>query len=100
MITRTSDDDGATWPHHLLLDERTNVSYPDAIETPEVQDPLGLTAAQDPVKVEHEMMEIIDREDWTLSNHLLIDHGRSLCSARRPLCEECPVSPLCPKKGI
>ena len=61
---------------------------------------MGFTQAQDPVKVEHEMMEIIDREDWTLSNHLLIDHGRSLCSARKPTCQECPVSPLCPKVGV
>lgn len=61
---------------------------------------MGFTRANDPVKVEHEMMEIIDREDWTLSNHLLIDHGRNLCSARRPLCEECPLSTLCPKVGV
>jgi len=61
---------------------------------------MGFTRATDPVKVEHEMMEIVDREDWTLSNHLLIDHGRNLCSARRPLCGECPISSLCPKVGV
>lgn len=61
---------------------------------------MGFTRETDPVKVEHQMMEIIDREDWTLSNHLLIDHGRNLCSARRPMCEECPVTRLCPKAGV
>jgi endonuclease-3 len=61
---------------------------------------MGFTRETDPVKVEHAMMEIIDREQWTISNHRLIDHGRSLCSARRPLCDDCPVSPLCPKVGV
>ncbi|MFN7684355.1 MAG: endonuclease III [Oligoflexia bacterium] len=61
---------------------------------------MGFTREADPVKVEYAMMEIIDRDWWTLSNHLLIDHGRSLCSARKPLCSECPVNHLCPKVGI
>jgi len=61
---------------------------------------MGFTKATDPVKVEHEMMEIVEKDDWTLSNHLLIDHGRSLCSARKPLCDECPISALCPKVGV
>lgn len=59
---------------------------------------MGFTKETDPVKVEHAMMEIVEREDWTLSNHLLIDHGRALCSARKPLCEDCPISSLCPKR--
>ena len=61
---------------------------------------MGFTRETDPVKVEHAMMEIIDRDQWTISNHMLIDHGRSLCSARKPLCDDCPVSPLCPKVGV
>jgi len=46
------------------------------------------------------MMEIIDEKDWTLSNHLLIDHGRAVCSARSPSCGDCVVSELCPKVGV
>ena len=61
---------------------------------------LGFTKHQDPVKVEFEMMEIIDEKDWTLSNHLLIDHGRAVCSARSPSCGDCVVSELCPKVGV
>jgi endonuclease III len=61
---------------------------------------LGFTKAADPVKVEHEMMEIVPREDWTLFAHLLIYHGRETCTARKALCDECPLVRLCPKIGV
>ena len=61
---------------------------------------LAFTASKDPVKVEHEMMEIVPRTDWTLYAHLLIDHGRAICTARRAKCEECPIARLCPKVGV
>lgn len=58
---------------------------------------FGFTKSQDPVKVEHEMMEIVPKEDWTLFSHLLIFHGRNRCDARKPDCEHCEVADLCPK---
>ena len=61
---------------------------------------LGFTRETDPVKVEHEMMEIVPRERWTEFGHIMISHGRALCSARKALCDECPVSRLCPKAGV
>ena len=61
---------------------------------------LGFTKHQDPVKVEFEMMGIIDEQDWTISNHLLIDHGRAICQARKPACDRCVVQELCPKVGV
>ncbi len=61
---------------------------------------LGFTKHQDPVKVEFEMMGIIDEKEWTLSNHLLIDHGRAICQARKPACDRCVVQELCPKIGV
>lgn len=61
---------------------------------------LGFTRANDPVKVELEMMEFVPQAEWTLFSHLLIDHGRKICMARRPLCEGCPVARYCPKVGI
>jgi endonuclease III len=61
---------------------------------------MGFTKSTDPVKVEHEMMEIVPREDWTLYAHLMIDHGRAICTARKALCEECPVNRYCPKIGV
>lgn len=61
---------------------------------------LGFTKQNDPEKVEQEMMEIVPREDWTDFAHLLISHGRAICTARKAMCENCPVSRLCPKVGV
>jgi endonuclease-3 len=57
---------------------------------------LGLTNHADPVKIEQDLMEIVPREDWTLFSHLLIHHGRAICTARNPKCEQCPLLPHCP----
>ena len=57
---------------------------------------LGWTTNEDPVKVEQDLMRIIPREDWLDISHLLIFHGRAICHARKPLCEECALAPLCP----
>ncbi|MBU6374696.1 MAG: endonuclease III [Bdellovibrionales bacterium] len=61
---------------------------------------LGFTRHHDPVKVEFEMMEITESADWTISNHLLIDHGRAVCQARKPDCGSCVLKELCPKVGV
>ena len=61
---------------------------------------MGFTLSMDPVKIEQEMMKIVPREDWTLYAHLLIDHGRKTCTARRAYCEECVIARLCPKVGV
>ena len=61
---------------------------------------MSFTRDADPVKVEHQMMEIVPREDWTHYAHLLISHGRAICTARRAYCEECPIARLCPKIGV
>ena len=47
-------------------------------------------------KMEKELMELVPRDEWTLFAHLLIFHGRNLCTARKPDCEHCPVGDLCP----
>lgn len=57
---------------------------------------LRLTAHQDPVKIERDLMRLVPRDDWTLVSHLLISHGRAVCIARRPRCGECVLRPLCP----
>ena len=57
---------------------------------------LGLTRQEDPVKIERDLMRLVPRADWGRFPHLLIWHGRRICDARRPLCEECVVSDLCP----
>jgi endonuclease III len=60
---------------------------------------LGLTRQEDPVKVERDLARLVPREDWGRFPHLLIWHGRRICTARRPRCEVCPLAPdLCPSR--
>ncbi len=61
---------------------------------------LGFSKHTDPVKVEHDLMELIPREHWTDFSHMLILHGRQVCNARKPKCEECKLNSLCPKIGV
>ena len=56
---------------------------------------LGLAKGKTPHQVELELQKILPREHWSESHHLLIAHGRGLCSARRPQCEICPLSKVC-----
>jgi endonuclease-3 len=57
---------------------------------------LKLTRQKDPVKIEKDLMELVPKKDWIIFSHLLIFHGRRICKARRPLCDECVVESLCP----
>ena len=57
---------------------------------------LGLTAHADADKVEQDLMKIIPRKDWIILTHLMIDHGRAICIARRPKCEICVLRAQCP----
>jgi endonuclease-3 len=57
---------------------------------------LGLTKEDDPVKIERDLQRLVPREHWGLFPHLLIWHGRRVCIARVPRCEQCVLSDLCP----
>lgn len=57
---------------------------------------LGLTEQKDAVKVERDLMELVDRDSWTLWAHLLIYHGRRVCHSRKPSCAECMLADQCP----
>jgi endonuclease III len=61
---------------------------------------LGLTREEDPVRIERDLMRLVPREDWGRFPHLLIWHGRRVCDARRPRCEACIVSDLCPASRV
>jgi endonuclease-3 len=57
---------------------------------------LGLSENSDPVKLEFDLAEIVPKKSWTLFSHLLIFHGRNVCRARKPDCENCQISKYCP----
>ncbi|MBS1910771.1 MAG: endonuclease III [Bacteroidetes bacterium] len=61
---------------------------------------LGLVHNEDPVKIEFELMEVVPKESWVPFSHLLADHGRAICIARRPRCQVCPIAPLCPSAMV
>jgi endonuclease-3 len=61
---------------------------------------LGLTRAEDPVKIERDLVRLVPRPDWHRFPHLLIWHGRRVCDARRPRCESCVLVDLCPSARI
>jgi endonuclease III len=57
---------------------------------------VGFSNESDPVKIEQDLMRLIPREKWFSFTYVLIDHGRAICHAKKPLCTECPIEPLCP----
>ncbi|TML42128.1 MAG: endonuclease III [Actinobacteria bacterium] len=61
---------------------------------------LGLTKQEDPVKIERDLQRLVPRERWGLFPHLLIWHGRRVCIARAPRCEDCAVNDLCPASRV
>jgi endonuclease-3 len=61
---------------------------------------LGLTKHEDPVKIERDLIRLLPRSDWWIFPHLLIWHGRRVCIARRPLCEDCALTDLCPSSRV
>ncbi len=61
---------------------------------------LGLTRQEDPVKIERDLIRLVPREDWGRFPHLLIWHGRRVCIARLPRCEDCVLTDLCPSSRV
>ena len=62
---------------------------------------LGFTRQEDPVKIERDLVRLVPRADWARFPHLLIWHGRRICDARRPRCEDCPLAEdLCPASRV
>jgi len=57
---------------------------------------FGWTENEDPVKVEQDLMRLVPRQEWLDLSHLLIFHGRAICQAKKPLCQQCTLTKLCP----
>jgi endonuclease III len=61
---------------------------------------LGLSAHTDPLKIEHDLMQLVPRDQWSIFAHRLIWHGRRVCHAKQPDCDHCPLAPLCPSAAL
>jgi endonuclease III len=61
---------------------------------------LALTRSEDAVEVEHDLLPLIPRELRVVFTHRVIDHGRAVCVARRPRCEKCLLTDICPSSLV
>ena len=61
---------------------------------------LKLAVGETPLEVEKGLMKVIPRELWSQAHHWLIWHGRRVCKARKPLCDQCPLVEVCPSAGL
>ena len=61
---------------------------------------LGFTASDGPDEVERDLMRLVPRERWFDFTYVLIEHGRAICTARSPRCQDCPVNDLCPSSLV
>lgn len=61
---------------------------------------LGLSTEKDPQKIEQDLMRLIPEQRWIALSHQLILHGRAICTARKPKCDDCPLAADCPSAGL
>jgi len=61
---------------------------------------LGVTDESRPEKIEADLMDVVPEDDWQKFTHLLIDHGRAVCTARNPDCEACVLEDVCPSSRL
>ena len=61
---------------------------------------LGFSNTKNAVKMESELMELFDKKDWVKLTHMIIEHGRAVCIARRPQCGKCVLAELCPSVNV
>ncbi len=61
---------------------------------------LGLSAQKNAEKVEQDLMRCLPRKEWISFSHRTIEHGRRVCNARKPNCNDCPLDDICPRIGV
>jgi endonuclease-3 len=61
---------------------------------------LGMTKHKDPAKIERDLAAAVPRRQWILLSHRLILHGRAVCAALRPRCDQCGLARVCPRNGV
>ncbi len=60
-----------------------------------VSNRIGLAKAEKVEKTEEQLMRLIPKDMWTKTHHILIFHGRNICNARKPKCDDCPIVTYC-----
>jgi endonuclease-3 len=61
---------------------------------------LGLTTEETPERIEQDLMGVVPEDDWQQFTHLFISHGRAVCDARNPSCDECVLEDVCPSSKL
>ena len=61
---------------------------------------FGLTEETTPEKIEKDLAELVPKKNWVMFPHWMIFHGRQICNARKPKCDECKLNDICPKIGV
>ena len=95
---RSRSQDGRTWSSALRFGLPSGVVVDTHVKRLSFR--LGLTRSEEPVVIEHELARLLPRDEWINFSHRLIEHGRKVCIARRPRCEDCRLSGICPKNGV
>jgi endonuclease-3 len=83
---------------NIVLTDGLNIVLGIAVDTHvlRLSKRLGLTKENNPDKIERDLMKLVPKEDWHIFAHLLQAHGRQICSAKKPNCEQCFLNKLCP----
>ena len=61
---------------------------------------LGLSAQKNPDKVEKDLMELLPEDEWIFMGYAVILHGRRVCKAKKPACDDCGLADICPRNGV
>lgn len=83
---------------NVVLGNAFNIYEGIAVDThvKRLSERLSFTTKKTPEKIEQDLLKLVPKEDWFLFTYLLIDHGRAVCIAKKPKCDECILSKLCP----
>ncbi len=84
---------------NIILQECFNTTVGIAVDThvTRLSRKIGFSNSNTPEKIEKDLTQMFDKKYWSVINHILVNHGRKFCIARRPNCDECPINSLCPK---
>lgn len=89
---------GNSYPEKAATDPDTGIAVDTHVRR--LANRLGFSAEKDPEKIERDLMRAVPRDEWFSFSYVLIEHGRAVCKAPKPRCEECVVHHLCPSSLV